>query len=98
VSDKKDFARVEYVDVFGRWMVLSNGETRLGDFATEDEAKVICGNINAAQRKAVEDFREKAARTAETEWMMGKDSIVRGHELVSGLCERIAEQIRRMEV
>lgn len=51
----KPFARVEYVGTFGRWMVLSAGETRLGDFEAEGEARLICENINFAHRASVRE-------------------------------------------
>jgi hypothetical protein len=93
VSEKKEFARVEYVGVFGRWMVLSNGESRLGDFEEEGEENLICGNINFAHRKALEDFREEAAKIAEahpdTKYASG---------LPCGCSYEISAAIRRMEV
>ena len=54
----KPFARVEYVGLFGRWMVLSNGDTRFGDFEKEGEAILIAQNINAAHRAAVKKEKE----------------------------------------
>ena len=49
----KPLARMEYVGLFGRWMILSDGETRFGDFSEESEARLVCENINAAHRAAV---------------------------------------------
>lgn len=38
----------------------------------------------------------RAAKVAEVEWMYGKNSIIRGHDLTSGLGERISKKITEL--
>lgn len=59
--------------------------------------QAITEALRASFVEGAKAMQERAATKAEVEWCMGRNSIVRAEELLSGLCQRAANSIRALD-